>query len=99
MEDAHVPYKQVNATTKLIKRCCFLRAMRSGRALDERVERTQERRNPGAAQPVVFHSQHAQVAYPTLLPRTSRLRVNRSANLSTNVPDGPMDSRSGKGIQ
>ena len=38
--------------------------MRSGRALDERFERTQERRNLGAAQPVIFHSQHAQVATP-----------------------------------
>ena len=39
------------------------------------------------------------VAYLTRLPRTSRLSVNRSANLSTNVPDGPMDSRSERGIQ
>ena len=54
---------------------------------------------PRAAQPVIFHSQHAQVDYSTRLPRTSRLRVNRSANLSTNVPDVPMDSSSERGIQ
>ena len=39
------------------------------------------------------------IAYLTRLPRTSRLRVNRSANLSANVPDGPMDSRPERGIQ
>ena len=39
------------------------------------------------------------VAYPTRLPRASGVRVNRSANLSTNVPDGPMDSSSERGIQ
>ena len=32
-----------------------------------------KRCNLGAAQPVIFHSQHAQVAYPTRLPRMQGL--------------------------
>ena len=39
------------------------------------------------------------VTYHTRLPRASRLRVNLSANLSANVPEGPMDSRLQRGIQ